>query len=456
MDTTADIQYGDSTPAPLKPNFIGFLGDAVDFAVDVLHRDEQAEQALSKAAEFSDSTEAAIHRAEALVADMGKLLDGAADEESVAGRCAAKTRHGIREVLRAESEAARAVAAAERARVVQLAAASRSACQRAVEALLLRQEPPDAVVRVKLDVEDGARYKATLYGETPYGLAWTVGLQIPDSHPLGRVLRIERVVEQLEIDAPEEAGWLHKAVKIRPQRMDRMHLAEFVETQTETVVKLRASVDGSGPGFDLVFRGAGSKVELTRILDSGGSLDSPYDLEGGDAAKLHKLVVSLRGIASEVFEHRVPPIAVTLDARPMHEHERPAILVERLVANIAPKVEEIGRRSVVPGELVLRRRLGDNRREEVFASRAELAKKLAPLSPAARRILDPLGLRVDGPPPTAPTGSAGVDAEARGTGGTDKWPLPLPLSASQTTDVRGNGHPAQQPSSQTSGVLSEL
>jgi hypothetical protein len=59
---------------------------------------------------------------------------------------------------------------------------------------------------------------------------------------------------------------------------------------------------------------------------------------------------------------------------------------------MAPVVREIARHSLSPQELVLKRMLAGDRREEIFASKAELAQKLDPLPASLRQVFAPLGL----------------------------------------------------------------
>ena len=68
------------------------------------------------------------------------------------------------------------------------------------------------------------------------------------------------------------------------------------------------------------------------------------------------------------------------------------MLVKRLIAQIAPVVREIAKHSQSSDELVVKRVLADNRREETFVAKAELLRKFASLSPGRRACFEPLGL----------------------------------------------------------------
>jgi hypothetical protein len=396
--------YGDSTPSPLETDFIAFFRDAFDFAVAVLLCDARVTEAMQRVSKLSDATESEIARAEAFVAEASRTLDRAdvGDRDSLAARCAARIRSGAKELVRAEAEGARAAVAIEKTRVVQATATERDICAKALEALLLRHRLPDAEVVMQIRFESPTHYDAQIRGHTPYGLEWVIALEIPPSHPLVQVLRIDRVVQRLDVDAPEEAGWIHKEVKIRPQRFDRLYLAELKVDPTDTTIKLRVAPDGIGGGFDLSFKHDVPHVRLVRILEGGASTDSPYDVVGEDVEKLRALRDALIAMTSDLAEHKKSLLKASLDGAPIQQLETPRVLVERLIANIAPTVQQISKRSLAPGELVLKRLLGDNHREELFVSKAELARKLEPLSIPFRQAFEPLGLwesHASGPAP---------------------------------------------------------
>ena len=65
----------------------------------------------------------------------------------------------------------------------------------------------------------------------------------------------------------------------------------------------------------------------------------------------------------------------TFDGKPLREIEEPAAIATKLINVLAPMVQEIARRSGAPGELVLRRDLGEGRREEIYITKAELQRE---------------------------------------------------------------------------------
>jgi hypothetical protein len=424
MKTEIDYLYGDSTPSPLKADFIALLRDVFDFAVDVLLNEDRAEATTQGVAMLSEATEREIGIAEGLSAEVCHALERAAvgDGDSIAARCAARIRQGAKDLVRSETDAARSVLDLERARVAQVALTARGACARAFERLALRQDLPGAVLATKLRIDGASRYVVRLHGQTGYGLKWIVDVKVPPSHSLSAVVRVDRIAERLEVGAPEATGWIRKEVKIRPQRLDRLYLTELAIEPGRTVIKLRAAPEGSSAGFDVSFSDESTQVELVRVPpgDEGQGDEgtgSPYDVHGEDAAKLRSLRDVLVSVVAELSDHKQSLVAASLDETPLHQLETPRLLVERIFASLARAVEQISKRSLVPGEFALKRVLSESHREEVFVSKAELLKKLEPLPTALRHVFEPFGLwdAVDAPSaPKALAATTSDRAQARG------------------------------------------
>jgi hypothetical protein len=434
--------YGDSTPAPLQGDFIAFLRDAFDFAVAILGCDARITAALQRVARVSESTDREIERAESFAAEVARFVERAqvGDADSLAGRCAARLRQGIKDLVRAEAETAQTAVLAERSRAAQVSVAEQEGVGRALGTLLLRHQLPDSIAVVRVHLEAAMRYDAQLHGRTTYGLEWVCSLDIPQSHPLAHVLRVDRLVERLEVDAPEEAGWLRKETKIRPQRLDRLHVVELTMDPTETAVKLRATPEGYGVGFDLLFERDSPNVQLTRTPENGVPADAAYEVTGEDAVKLREFETAIVAMAVDLVEHKKDLLVASLDDVPIRQIESPRVLVDRLITNIAPTVQEIAKRSLAPGELVIKRLLNDNHREELFVSKAELRQKLSPLPPALHAAFDALRLWESG----------GAEPDAAAPAPPDALGLtspPAPVATTTPPSPPGATLPAPPPSS---------
>jgi len=231
---------------------------------------------------------------------------------------------------------------------------------------------------------------------------------VPEGHLLERVVRIDRLAERLDVQVPEIAGWLHKEVKLRAQHLEKHHLTAFSRRSEGSTLQLRLVPDGTGPGYDLTFAGEGDPVGLVRV-DEQQKREESFDAQEADVPKLRALRDKVGAAVSELARHRTKLAEAKLDGESLQSHSKPMLLVERLVAVLAPEAREIAARSQSPGELVLRRSLGGDRREEIFLSRQDLKLKLEPLDPRNRKLFDSLFLegsvspsRSEPPPPPPP------------------------------------------------------
>ena len=294
-----------------------------------------------------------------------------------------------------------------------LSALIAEACSRSVS----RPLPPEAATSFHL-VRNGPAYTCRRLARTPYGIAWTFALDVAPPHPFAQVARVERFASQLEVSVAEIGGWLRKEVRSRVHHLERLFVTEMTFTSAAALLRLRSSLDEGAAGFDVLYAEDGAKVEVVRAGAQGEPGDTTLPADE-DAAKLLALRAKLLELALQIPRAEGRVVEATLDERSIRELRDPGIIVDRLVAAMAPTVSEIALRSVSETELVLKRLLGDSRREEIFVSKAELREKLAPLPGALRAYFAPLGLSgVGGRASSIPDAPAG--AEGAGTGGVER------------------------------------
>ena len=110
----------------------------------------------------------------------------------------------------------------------------------------------------------------------------------------------------------------------------------------------------------------------------------------------------------------------TFDGKPLREIEDPAAIATKLINVLAPIVQEIARRSGAPGELVLRRDLGEGRREEIYITKAELNEKVLTLPATLRPVFDPFELSEGPRSPRAPAPSEPIYIDAEDVEGEEE------------------------------------
>jgi hypothetical protein len=392
-----DYLYGDSSPSPLQSDFLGFLGDMLDFSVLALLAGERMKRGRADIAERRNAAAAEMERLAALVATVKGAVDRAPKGEAASptARCAATILTEVDRVLAADLERVRVALAKEVARIEAEERRERDSCGKILERLLLRHDPPEVTWSLRLGRAAGEdRYDARLSGATGIGLTWALELDIPGAHILGHIVRVDELVPRLEVHAPKAGGWLKKEVRIQPQRLERYALTELTIAPKEMMIKLRADADVAGEGFDVDIRAEAPHVRIAR---AGAQNDPPYALDQADAAKVHELHEKLLAAAEEIAFCRKRLVVATLDEAPFVDAE-PKAAIERLIGAVTPVVLQIARHSLSPTELVLKRLVSETRREEVFVSKAALAAKLSPLPEPLRVLFAPLAL---GPPPSA-------------------------------------------------------
>jgi hypothetical protein len=401
--------YGDSTPSNLKVNYVEFLRDAVESCVQVLLADQRIAEGAARTRALDTATAAEIARLQKVGALIPKAFEGTpvGDSASATARCVAT-------IVRSAADAVRAAAAEESANLQTAldrrdaeAAVEREVLVKAIEALLIKHDLPDMISDTNVSLVGGARYACGLHVATPFGLDVALQLEVPAGHLLERVVRIDRLAERLEVQVPEISGWLHKEVKLRIQHLEKHHLTAFSNGPAGSTFRLRLAPDGTGSGYDVTFA-EGEPIRLVRV-DEQQKREEPFDAQEADVPKLGALREKLGEAVGELARHRTKIVEVKLDGESLRSHSKPTLLVERLIAVLVPETQEIAARSQSPGELVLRRSLGGDRREEIFLSREDLKSKLEPLNDHNRALFDALFLekgaapsRIEPPPPPPP------------------------------------------------------
>jgi hypothetical protein len=380
--------YGDSTPSRLESNFIQFLSDALDVSVHLLLAGERMKQCGERIAALQEGAERETRALEGLGESVKNVVAGVpkGDAASPTATCASAISEHVMELVRKQ------VAAVEAALVVSVATVDaedgveRAGCVKALETLLATHDPPQSTTTFHL-VNQAGKYVCKRSTRTTYGLEWVLDIDIAAPHPFSQLVRVDKFVPQLEVSAPEIGGWLRKEVRNRAQRLEKLLLTEMTFRADGATLRLRASADDDASGFDVELDEEGT-IRLSRVGEQAEAIE-PSE---ADAAKLLVLHAKLREHALAIPQANGRLADATLDESPIADLRDPAVIVDRLVAAMSPIVADIAQHSLSPTELVLKRLLGDNRREEIFVSKATLSEKLAPLPESLRRNFKPLAL----------------------------------------------------------------
>ncbi|HTJ46784.1 MAG TPA: hypothetical protein VL463_31995 [Kofleriaceae bacterium] len=384
--------FGDSSESDLDINYLAFLRDAVDFGVAIL----QADAGLAALRDKRGVREHEAGNASRSVEDFGRsassLTEPLVKGDAPLNRCAASIAQATADAVKREVGRVKAQLQQE---LEQIDGETRALHDRSLQALaklLAAHDLPGAVEQIAIRWA-GSGFTARLTQRAKLGLEATLALDIPAGSMFAHELRVEKVGDGIEVHAPETAGWLKKEVKMVPHRLGRHFVTEVIVTPAGVSARVRTTHDPNVTtgGFDLAVSAKGD-VTVARAGDPDGA----FGTDERDLAILRAFAGKLEEAARALRTSRGAVVEAKIDAEALAAHQHPRVIVERLVASMAPIVAEIARRCPSPRELVLKRLLGGDRREEIFLPRSELVAKLEPLSIAQRHAFAPLGI-VDDP-----------------------------------------------------------
>ena len=385
--------YGDSSPSTIEINYIDFLGRILDFSVEMLIAEGRVSAAHERRRDLERAVMVEIDLLEELGVDVHRLLEPLepGSSQKPTSRCARAIERAVIEAISEETSSVRGDLASDVDRIQAEVRWEREAYIKSLESLVAAYDLPGADNEIHLALDFGEQYTAQLRGATDYGAATSVDLDVPGDSPFVRQVRIGHFAPGLEIHTPERVGWIRKQVKMISHNVSKHYLAELTASPDEICFKLRTTADFASPGYNILVDRRCAVVELA-YRKSANDEFMPFDVAFEDEVPLIELAEALAAAADELTGSRRALLEVTLDGQPLVEHDRPAVLIERMVEAMAPVVADIAEHSLSPDELVLRCPLGECRREEIFSCKSDLAKKLAALPEASQGIFESLGL----------------------------------------------------------------
>jgi hypothetical protein len=157
------------------------------------------------------------------------------------------------------------------------------------------------------------------------------------------------------------------------------------------------------------------KATLRKLGEDGHPTPDPIiQLEGEDAVHVLRLWNRVVDTTQDLGMRRQAMTSASFDGKPLKEIEEPQEVANKLINVVAPVVQEIAKRSGAPGELVLRRDMGEGRREEIYITKAELHEKVMTLPATLRPVFDPFDLSEGPRSPRAPAPSEPIYLEPEG------------------------------------------
>jgi hypothetical protein len=360
--------YGDGSVFPLNDSFMATIEAVVDACTRLFVIDESMEEcrALAKKARGLAAEEAT----------QLQLLDHWVDR-AVSMMLPAATPQTHCE-LAATEIAKSAAAAVERARrgiTEKRDVAVRDALQskdperalHAIERLFLLHELPNTRWSVRWQAT-GSKPRAEI-GASVDNIRARLSAAIADRSIWSGPIPVATFDKGVSLEVERGSGLLRKRDRVRDSSSKmNIILVEQSRTRRAIVVEHRSGTRQ----HILIHGGQHARPEVTPIDKAGKHLGPPVVVDKDDAAVLARLWTAVEAKLRGLIDVRSGVREAFLGHTEVRDLERPADFADALLDNIAPFVQEMRMRSRAQGELVLKRELGDGRREELFLSQREL------------------------------------------------------------------------------------
>ena len=376
--------YGDATPFPLEDNFLETLAAATDACVALFQIDWELEERRQRAAGIREHESRELDRLEILSQVIDTALAPLLPEEKVT-YIAQRAARDLAQGARATIEQARATVLRDSEASVASVLGS-DIGDRVVETLsafLLEHQLPQTRwdIRWRYDLKSG-RADLSMNNTAACQLAAAFTGQLPAEHRWASPLRISDIDAQVQLSVQRNGGWLPRLLKGAREAITGFYITSVEIGEEEARFEIHRQRERPSAGYLIRVRGPGLDTPLIHRLAPEGEPDpqaEPIPVRGDEAEDLARLWSSLESEMHTLRGMRARTVSASLRDVDVTQLQEPGELAEVILTTLAPIVREMRLRSRVPGELVLKRDLGNGRREELFVPRSTLQEKFAAL-----------------------------------------------------------------------------
>ena len=377
-------RYGDGTPFPLDENFIETLTTAVETCTNAFVPLTELDARRSRAKDTKREAEAEAKKLTELEATVTASLGPyvapdkkASVTQAVAQKLAAAAKTTI-------AEAKRQIEA--RVQAVDGQASPKTASDGVVKALgpfFNDHQLPKAQWIMSWDVR-GAEPHADAVATAG---AITAAFQLsPD--PYRTPIRVEQLAEGVIVHMMKK-GVFGKA-KPAPVDLGKYVMVAFERMANGGLVvtlKENPNKSSSGLRFSIADKGA----TWVTISGSGDAEGEDNELDMDDVAPVRNLAERANATLKDLIQRRTL-VDLSFNGKAIADIAEPRSVPMELLAQLTPLARSLRDKSRTSGELVLKRDVGDGRREELFVPRATLAAQFARLPHEYRKPFEDMGI----------------------------------------------------------------
>ena len=405
----AMYRYGDGTPFPLDENFIDTLTTAVETCTNAFIPLAELDARREKAKEVRREADKELGRLGDLettvIGSMAPFAPADGKKPSLTQQVSQKIAASVKtSVADARRQVEGRVASTE-------AQAAPNTCSdavlKALQPFFEEQQLPNAKWIMSWDVR-GAEPSANAVA-TAGRISASFHLA-PD--PYRAPIRVEQLAEGVVVHMMKK-GVFGKA-KPAPVDLGKYVMVAFERNAHEAIATLKENPNKSAQGLRFAVTDAGATwVSITAAGDADGE---PNPLDSDDVAPVRQLTERANAALKDLITRRTL-VDLSLGGATLSDLEEPRIMPLELLAQLTPLARSIREKSRMSGELILKRDIGDGRREELFVPRATLAGQFVRLPHEYRRPFEDMGItseetspaiQIARPPAPPRPGSAGT------------------------------------------------
>jgi hypothetical protein len=376
-------RYGDGTPFPLDEDFIATLTSAVEACTNAF-------MPITELDDRRERAKAARSEAERETAKLGEL-DKAIQSALVPYLTPDKKNPQTQGVAQKTLQGAKAA--------IQQARAQVEGRVQALEAQASARTASDAVLHALRPFFDEQQLP-----NTKWIMSWDVRGAEPHADAIatcGRLtasfqLAVDQVRAAIRVDQLADAvivhmmkkGLLGKA-KPAPVELGKYVMIAFERAGDQHVITLKEKPDKASQGLRFSVGEHGATWQS--ISTTGDAETEANPLDSDDVDSIRRLGEGANRALRDLIQRR-RLVDVSLGGQALAELPEPRVVPMEVLTQLTPLARTIRERSRVHGELVLKRDLGGNRREELYVPRAQLSQHFAKLPPEYRRPFEEMGV----------------------------------------------------------------
>ena len=385
-------RFGDGTPFPLRENFIDTIVAAVDCCVALHHMEMEVEarhQRMREARKLASDELKRLDALKALIETAVTPLIGRKERAPrVSEAAAAKIYENAQSIIRQSREGV----VSRRDGVIQEGAhpERNDAILDVLAGFFRGHTLPRTEWRLRWQAGSGeARPTTELWAQASRDLELTFSCEIPEGSRWAGPQTTSELVPGLSLAAAIDTG----SGRPRAVKLETFQVVDVQVSPGRDSFVLRENTRRAALGLHVVMpRGDGGAPLVVALDKRDQPTGQPFYLDDTGSAALHAIWAAIDGHLPALLEARSGVSAARIGGRDVTIVDHPSQVAESILLALAPLIREMRMRSRVPGELILKRDLGGDRREEMFVPRQVLWEKLATLPAHHRQVFEAVGL----------------------------------------------------------------